>query len=228
MRILGTQDDRTVEQTALEGVQRAVNDINLSHMFDFTMTVQTDVTLVEGQLEYTLPSDLFAPRELLLVNDAESPVETAPLVALDWDQFQRLYNQGGKGHPVNWLVRDAWTQRRVQVWPAPDASAAAKYKLRVFYYKRVTNPSLTDPNVQIEGPRELAEIIVSYVRYHLLMTYDRDNRFAIGQCYAEYKQQLNALKATENQTKAAAPRIRVEGLRGGISRLRSWPVRWRL
>lgn len=228
MRILGTQTDKTVYETALEGVERAVSDINMNHLFDFTTTVQTDTTLVEDQLEYELPSDLYAPREMLLVKASETPDETRPLVALDWDQFQRLFNQGGTGIPQYWLVRDAWIKRAVEVWPAPDAAAVNDYVLRMFYHKRITSPPLNDENVQIAGPKELAEVIVSYVRYHLLMTYDRDNRFAIGQTYAEYKQQLGNLKGAENRTKAAAPRIRIEGMRGSVNRLRGWPVRWRL
>lgn len=227
MRILGTQSNDTVEKTALEGVARGIADLNMNQLFDFRLTKDSDVTIVEDQTEYIIPSEAFSVRECVLVDDSETPERTVPLAALDWDQWQRLYDQGSTGNPQHWIVRDVWKNRRVSLWPVPDASTAANYKLRIWYQERVENPALNDPNIEIEGPVELTEVLVSYVRYHLLMTYDRDNRFAIGQCYSEYRDQRDALKGAENRTKGADLRIRPGGFRMGSSgRRRGWPTNY--
>lgn len=227
MRVLGTQTSDTVEKTALEGVARGIADLNMNQMFDFRLTKDTDVTLVEGQAEYDLPEQSYGVRECLLVDSAKSPEETLPLSALDWDQLQRMYNQGDKGTPYHWIVRDVWVNKKVQLYPVPTASAADKYVLRVWYSRRVQSPALNDPNIEIEGPEELTEVLVSYVRYHLLMTYAQDNRFAIGQAYAEYRDQRDAIKGAENRTKAGDFRIRPAGFAMGRSgRASGWPTRW--
>ena len=222
MRILGSQDDETVKQIALEGVQRAVSDVNLSQLFDFTVTKTTDTPLVENQSEYSLPQFCYAPREMLLVDDSETPEETRPLRALDWDQFQRMYQQGDTGHPDHWIIRDAWIDKSVLLWPVPDAEAASRWKLRQFYHERVQNPPLNDELLEIAGPEELAEVIISYVRYHLLMNFERENSFAIRQAYGEYKTQLQDLKGAENRTKGADLKIRMDGFRTGRRRNWSW------
>jgi len=227
MRILGTQTSDTVEKTALEGVLRGIADINMNQLFDFRLTKDTDITLVENTSEYTLPNGSYAIRECVLVDDSKTPEHTRPLSALDWDQLQRLYDQGNTGEPAHWVTRDVWVNGKVQVYPIPDEGAASKYKLRVWYVQRVQAPSINDPNIEIEGPEELTEVIISYVRYHLLMTYDRENRFAIGQAYSEYRDQRDAIKGAENRTKAGDFRIQPMGFSMGRSGRRvGWPTNW--
>ena len=220
MRILGTQSDPTIETTALESVQRAVSDINLRCSFDFTITVETDITFVEGQREYNLPSSIFRIKEIALVDATETPERVYPLRYVDWDQLQRLYDQQGTGTPTHWTSRDVFRAKTFELHAAPDSASVDNFKARVWYHQRVERPPLNDPLIEIAGPAELAEVIISYVRYNLLMIYDSENDRRMRMAYQEYRDQLVGLQGSEKRSRPGGAQIKLDYT--GVPNRRRW------
>jgi hypothetical protein len=226
MRVIGTQTDAAVTKTALECIQDAVNDANIRNKFDWTIGVDTDVTLVEGQREYDIPSSAFTLKELVLVDFAESPERILPLGYLDWDQLQRFYIQSSTGHPVYWSARDVFMNRKVELAVAPDAATASKYRLRIYYHKAIVSPPVNDPSVQISAPAVVSTVIQRYVEYRLLMIYGEPNDGRRRDIYREYRDLLNQLKGMENRSRPGADRFIMPGVRqnsSGFSGRGRWP-----
>jgi hypothetical protein len=212
MRIVGSQSDPVILQTALEAIQEAANDINLRNSFDWTIQQADDIPLIENQRDYSLPQDLMGIKEVVLVKTSESPEEILPIGYIDWDQLQRIFYQHNTSHPIYWTARDIVTDRQVQVAPAPDAAAAADWKLRIYYRVGVDRPSTNDSTAVIEGPVMLGTILQRYAEYRLLSLYDRDNDFLIRQSYREYRDMVAALRGFENRSRPGTNQMRLQGV----------------
>lgn len=209
MRVVGTQSDSGVTATALEAVQDAVNDVNIRNSFDWTVTRDTDTTLVENQREYDIPDGAFALKELGLVDDSETPERILPLGYIDWDQLQRFFVQEGAGLSQYWSARDVFFDRTVQLAKPPDAATAERYKLRIWYRTAIERPPVNDPTIQINAPSVVSTVIQRYVEYRLLTVYSEPNDTRRRDVYREYRDLLNNLKGMENRSRPGGPQFRL-------------------
>jgi len=221
MRVVGTQTDSGVTATALEAVQDCINDVNIRNSFDWTVTRDTDVTLVEGEREYSIPDGAFSLKELVLVDDSETPEKIIPLGYIDWDQLQRFFVQEDTGEPSYWSARDVFFDRKVQLAKPPDASTAANLKLRIWYRTAIERPPVNDPNIAISAPGVVSTVIQRYVEYRLLTVYSEPNDSRRRDTYREYRDLLNNLKGMENRSRPGGPQMRLNVPQMGMTGVNS-------
>lgn len=215
MRVVGTQTDPEVLQTALEAVQDCVNDMNIRATFDFTIANDTDVTLVEDQRDYAIPDSAFGLKELVLVKQGTTPEEIIPLGHLDWDQLNRFFHQEGNGRPIYWSAKDVFLDRNVTLSRAPDGPTATDYKLRIYYHAAIDSPPVNDSSIGINAPAQLATAIQRYVEYRLLTVYGEPNDGRRRDAYREYRDVVNGLRGMENRSRPGGPQMRLVGFTQG-------------
>lgn len=168
---VGGRPKSSVLEMAGRGILAGIDYMNADRLFDFATMQLADQTLVEDQMTYSLPSDFFAVREVQLI-DTNSKVFSR----LDYQRWGSLNQSEPKqtrtGTPDTWTSRDTFTEGQIIIYPAPSATAAADYKLRVTYYTRIERPS-ADSDV-IAAPRELGQALCWYAKFFLASNKEDD------------------------------------------------------
>jgi hypothetical protein len=227
MRVVGTQSDTSVEQTALESIQSCVDDLNIRNTYDWTITKDTDQALVADQREYDIPDSAFGIKEVVLVDTSATPEEIYPLGYIDWDQLQRFFHQKDSGFPKYWSARDVFFNRKIELANPPNASTVGDgWKLRIYYRTAVLRPPVNDKMLRIDAPTVVGTVIQRYVEYRLLMVYSEPNDSRRRDTYREYRDQLNQLKGMENRSRPGGPQFRLPGVQMGATGFysrRHWP-----
>lgn len=225
-RIVGSYADKVVRETGFEAFQDCINDMNIREKFDFTTAKDTDQTLVVDQREYSIPASALSIKEVVLVDDTETPEEIRPLGYIDWDQNQRLFRQAGSGYPTFWTARDLFFDRKIELMRAPDQTTVDRYKLRIWYHLALEAPPVNDINITIRAPRQVSTIIQRYIEYRLLITFAPEDVARRREVRAEYVSMKNALKGMETRSRPGGSQIRPQGISVNLSggRTRRWPA----
>lgn len=218
MRVVGTQTDRGVQMVALEAIQDCINETNIRRAFDWTVTKDTDVTLVADQREYSIPDGAFGVKELVLVKDSETPEEIVPLGYIDWDQLQRFFRQHRSSFPLYWSARDVFMDRKVELANPPDSGTVSEgWKLRIYYRTAISRPPINDTLLQINGPEVLSTCIQRYVEYRLHVVYSEPHDPRRREAYREYRDLLNGLGGMENRARPGSAQLRLHGALQGAT-----------
>jgi hypothetical protein len=153
VRLYGLTDDDEAKQMALDFLDETIIEMN-THMYEFNLVQVTSITLVEGQTEYTLPTQFYREK-LAYVVDSDGNTGN-PLYYLDWPTFMRLYGKqpNEKALPIVYSIRNVHNDGSVSVSPPPDERTATNDTLTVDYYRRIPLASENEDGT-IDVPQEV-------------------------------------------------------------------------
>lgn len=210
MRILNAQSDPTVKQVAFEALQNCLRDVNIRNAFNFTVANDTDITLVQNQREYGIPDSAWTLKALGLVRqDGATPERLYPLGFIDWDQAQALFSWEDVGVPNFWCSEDVFMKRTVILPTAPSETAAADFKLRIWYLQGIPRPAINDEMITIAGPDVLSLIIQTYIEYRLLEVFGEPNDPRTNRKWVQYRDLLAQLRGLETRSQPGLNQIRL-------------------
>ena len=171
-KMVGGENQTYYLGLAADGILKGIDVVNMKHLFRFGSEQGSDLTIVEGTDEYTVPDGTFAIHEVQLI-DAEDKVYRT-LEYVPWGQFNTLENpQTAEGVPEFWVSRNGFDDRNIRIYPEPNDIAASKYTLRITSYMRIARPTL-DTDI-IDAPRELGEILCTYAEYYITRLRNKNN-----------------------------------------------------
>lgn len=205
-RTFNAENQPKMLELAGHGIQRAVNWTNLKGKWRFGSKQASDASLVAGTATVALQSDFFAVQEVQLINsdgDVASTLEYVP-----WGQFNVLeQKQSADGKPLYWTSRNSFDDNTIEVYPAPDAGAAADYDVRVTYYERITIPT-ADSDI-IDAPRELELVLCTYAEGYVAFVRDRTNVAAWASRKREAEKLLGEFRHSTEEEPTAGLQWRV-------------------
>lgn len=196
------------------GIQRAVDWVNMHHRMRFGSKQSSDAALVAGTDTVSLSADFFAVHEIQLI-DADSKVYST-LQYIPWGQWNdAIAKHNHEGEPLYWTSRNAFDDNAVQIYPVPDANAAAAYTTRLTYYERVTRPT-ADTDI-IDAPRELGLVLCTYAEYYVAFARNREDPAAWGSKLREARKLLATFVNSVEDEPTAHLRFRLDWDRGSSS-----------
>lgn len=188
-KTLGGSNSSAILDLAEEGVLRAVDDINMRHYLRFGIQSPVSTALTAGTAAYDIPADTFNVQEVQLYDSDGNPYRT--LEYLDWGEFNRIREQQtATGVPSHCTARNAFADGEIEVYPTPDAGAAAAYTLRITAIERLDRPTADDSI--IAAPREIQDVLITYAEYYVLSVRHRDQYPLWGHKERQYREKLAA------------------------------------
>lgn len=136
VRLYGLTDDDEAKAMALDFLDETIIEMN-THMYEFNLVQVTGITLVEGQAEYTLPTQFYREK-LAYLKDSDGNTGE-PMYYIDWPTFMRLYGKqpDTNAFPQAYSIRNVQNDGKVSLAPSPDGRSASDYTLTVDYYRRI-------------------------------------------------------------------------------------------
>lgn len=201
----------TIETLAGTGIQSGIDDINMRSDFEFGRSTPAAANMTADQNYIDLTTAGFASHTDIYKNGHISSVQlidkatSEPYRTLEfreWEAFQQaVQDQDLDGVPYFWTVENLWVDKKVYIYPEPDAAAAADYQVRFTYFKRIAQPSLDADT--IEAPRELLDVLIAYGRWWLLFHRKQESVAAWRFAWGQYTDKLTAYKAARGRKPAA-------------------------
>jgi hypothetical protein len=142
---------------ALDTLNQALRELSALRDWNWERTTQSAITLVDGTATYDLDSAYKKPSKAVLI-DSDSN-EYGALAYADWERFQDVGQQTRTGVPWIYTFKNAFDTGKVELYPVPDAGAAADYTLELTYFKRLALCTDSSSSV-INGPAELEPWVV--------------------------------------------------------------------
>jgi hypothetical protein len=200
-KVLNGQNQPAILELAGEMIREGILWTNLNYKFRFGSKQAADAALVDGTSTVSLAADFWAIQEVQLIN-ADGDV-AATLEYVPWGQFNVAEQaQNVTGKPLYWTSRNTFDDGEIQVYPTPDAGAAADYTVRVTYYERIQRP-VNDSDI-VDAPEELGLVLCRYAQARLLFVKDRTNVAAWASQKREAEALLNKfMQSTEEEPTAA-------------------------
>lgn len=179
------------------GILKGIDATNMKRLFRFGSEQQAAAALTADDATYAIPSNTFAIQEVQLINSDGKVARTLEYVP--WGQFNSLeQTQTATGTPEFWTARNSFDDGVVNVYPVPDAQAAATYTIQITVYVRVSRPTL-DSDV-IAAPRELSDVLCAYAVYDMHLARSKDNPYIIERSKRRYDELLaDFVLATERE-----------------------------
>lgn len=188
-KTLGGSNSAQVLDLAEEGILRGVDDMNMRHYFRYALEAPVSSNLVDGQSAYDIPAGTFNLADVQLYDSDGKPYRTLEYV--DWGAFNRqVHAQTETGLPLIFTARNQFDEGEIQVYPVPDAAAAADYTLRMTAYQRIPRPT-SDLSI-IAAPVEIQDVLITYAEYYVLSVRHRDMPAIWGHKLREYRDKLSA------------------------------------
>lgn len=110
------------------------------------------VTMVAGQLEYSLGSDIMDVFEdgafIQPGDDINAPTGTVPVKQMDMEMWQRISSNGAQGQPTLYLVYRAADPITIRVWPVPTASDLGTIRFQAYRFLGQNNDGTKNPDLE--------------------------------------------------------------------------------
>ena len=220
MRSVGTQNSAIIKQIALEGLVAGIAEFKATQHFKFLEGAELEIPLVNDQNEYDLDAATFAIRNVRLTDHtvAASPKDLR-IHHMLYDQLVREYDMSDKNQtPVYWTVRNLQTNKKVQVWPTPDN--VQDLRLTVEWLTEMAAPSFDQGTaVVLDGaPDNLVEALISYGKYHMILTREPEMERVWGHHFRQAWAKLGKAKGQENRESGGPIQMIPAGFRGVVGR----------
>lgn len=154
---------------AREGLDEALNELNMYGPWIFTESKTADIPLVLDQVEYALGISVFSVQEVYLLDIEEDDKQAGILFHIPYQQAGYVIpdrtEEGDR--PSHWMGQNIFQNATIEIWPRPTQVAVDRWKLQAVLRSRITAPS--SDNQTITAPRELANALLNYMRYHVAM-----------------------------------------------------------
>ena len=203
-RVVGGEDKNTIRAQALDCINRVVDRMSRKD-WRFLKTTATAITLVNGTKTYTLPTTFKSPSHAVLLDTNSKPDHS--LIYQDdawWSHAQP--DQESTGQPVYYLLRNAFGDGLISVYPVPDASAATSWTLSVEYFKRF--PQVTDDTTEVAVPQEVCDVLIVGGQAYLLREREKSSPVA-AQAYADYRDILKDIETYDRRIGDEQARFRL-------------------
>jgi hypothetical protein len=203
-RVVGGEDKMSIRAQALDCINRVVDRLSRRD-WRFLKTTASAITLVNGTKTYTLPTAFKSPSYARLLDTGGVPDHD--LVYVDdawWSHSQE--DQENTGQPLYYLLRNAFGDGLVTVFPTPDTSAATNWTLSVEYFKRF--PKVTDDATEIAIPEEVCDVLIVGGQAYLLREREKGSPVA-AQAYADYRDILKDIETYDRRIADEQPRFRM-------------------
>lgn len=179
--------------------QREVQN-KLLQSFENWFVTSTSITIVSGQAEYSMPSDVLKVVRVEDQENSSSPVEVSPITLNEKDNYSNLLsaNDTDLGSVWNYAIKGNSFIFR----PIPQTSTANKIK--VFYSKRL--PDYSSASSISELPLEYHELLVwGTVKRGLILQESTPEAMAVAN--GEWNRLMLAMSTTSEDRQIQRPRF---------------------
>lgn len=204
-QISGVQGEVLGRAQALDCLNRARIELN-QYDWRFSKVTATAITLVNGTRTYSLPTEFKKPGDARLIDAAGSGYRTLTYIE-DITSWRLDWQQSNTGAPYYYHLRNEFGDGLIDVYPIPDVSAAATYRLSVEYYQRFGALS-DDSTCQLEMPEEATNALVLGGQAYLLRERDK-NTPVVTQAFVDYQRAVNLLKTFDRRITDELTRFRL-------------------
>lgn len=193
-RVVGGESEGEIRAQSLDCLNRVRRELN-QHDWRFMKTTDSPITLVSGTSTYSLQSTFRKPSFAYLIDAAGD--QKFDLEYLDDEKASHLEPDKAQiGQPLYYLLRNDYSDGLVTLFPTPNDSAAANYRLVVEYYARIG--AFIDSNEsEVFIPEELANVLIVGGQAYMLRERDRSSPAAL-QAFADY-QRTKMLALTDDR-----------------------------
>ena len=204
-QISGVHGETLGRAQALDCLNRARIELN-QYDWRFSKITASAITFVTGTRTYSLPTEFKKPGDARLIDAAGNGFRTLTFIddimswRLDWQQSL-------SGTPYYYHLRNEFGDGLIDVYPIPDTSTAANYRLNVEYYQRFGAFS-DDPTCQLEMPEEATNALVLGGQAYLLRERDKGSPIVV-QAFADYQRAVNLLKTFDRRITDDVTRFRL-------------------
>lgn len=188
-RIAGGEGEVLIRQQALDCVNRVRIEIN-QHELTFTKTTDSPITLVTGTSTYSLSTQFNKPSYCVLID--ASGFRFSNLDFYDDQYFSHLIpnQQPSNGIPRIYTLRNSFGDGLIGIYPTPDVSTAATYRLVVEFFARIG--AISDTPDPIDLPEECTNTLVVGGQAYLLRERDKQSPVTT-QAFVDYQRIKNLL-----------------------------------
>lgn len=201
MRAVGTQNSSIIKQIALEGLVAGIAEFKAQYHFKFLEGAELEIPLVDDQQEYALDATTFAIRNVRMTDHTNADhLRDIRIHHMIYDQLVREYDMSGKSkYPQYWAVKNLQTSKYILVWGTPDTPGDVR--LTVEWLTEMAAPTFDQGTALVlEGaPDNLLEALISYGKYHLVLTREPDKERVWGHHFAQAWKKIGRAKGQENR-----------------------------
>ncbi len=188
----GMPDDTEALETAAAGLRRAVDRLN-TRKWNWSLNYE-DVIFIADQGEYDLPSQMKAPRKLVLIDT--DGLEVGILNYLPWPEFVDRLVGCATTDPTHYSMSNTHEFGLVTLNGTPTADWIAKYpSCRIWYYRRLGYA--VDPEDVLECPSEVALFVQAWAEG---FTADRYAQQKAGPAYQRAMDAWREIVKDDNDT----------------------------
>jgi hypothetical protein len=194
LRYVKLPNDAEALDIANDAINGAIRVLN-RHVWSWTL-VSTDITLVADQRDYTVPSNVKAPRRLFRVNSSSE--EDGWLDYKDPQSFMIEHPRvtASRASRVYTLENVHEYGQLTLEYPASSTFISNYPTLRFWYYRRVPLISESAGAATLDAPNEVDEFVRWYARYEVATLYSPDK---VREARGMWRDALKQLKVDDKR-----------------------------
>lgn len=204
-RIVGGESEPQVRVFAVDCINRVRIELN-QHEFVFMKRTDAPITLINGTDTYSLESTFIKPAYARLITDDGMPY--SDLEYYDEQRFAHLQTsqQDHRGLPTIYVLRNAFQDGLVTLYPIPDSSTASTKRLEVEYFARI--PVITDDASGPNLPEEVENVLVIGGQAYLMREQHKESPATV-QAFVDFQRVKNLLITHARRFSAEKPKFRI-------------------
>lgn len=175
--VVGGVDESNVRAQALDCLNRIRTRLN-KREWHWTKATNANITLVDATQTYSLPGafDRASFARLMTISTGKPSLDLEYKDDADFSHW--LEPQTDTGKPAYYMLRNAFSDGLISVFPVPDATTALTYSLQVEYYGRIA-VFTDDSAVRSDFPEQVGDVLISGAQWCLLHERDRGNMTSV-------------------------------------------------